>query len=68
MLKVVAVGGKSMQQQHEEIEGMKAMLSEAAAFLLPLARETEWPCKPELLGWLTMVRDTFGQRDQLDLH
>ena len=54
--------------RYEDIEGIKQILSEAAEFLLPLARETEWPCKPEILGWLTMVRDTFGLRDQEDIH
>ena len=69
MLKAVAVGGKSMQQQPEDdIEAIKESLSESAAFLLPLARETSWPCKPELLGWLTMVRDTFGKKNEREIH
>ena len=68
VLKAVAVGGKSMLQPEDDIEAIKESLSESAAFLLPLARETSWPCKPELLGWLTMVRDTFGKKDERDIH
>ena len=68
VLKAVAVGGKSMQQPEDDIEAIKESLSESAAFLLPLARETSWPCKPELLGWLTMVRDTFGKKNERDVH
>lgn len=63
-----AVVGASAMERYEDIEGIKQILSEAADFLLPLARETDWPCRPELLGWLTMVRDTFGLRDQDDIH
>ena len=62
MLKVAVVGGKSMLQPKDDIEAIEQSLSESAAFLLPLARESSWPCKPELLGWLTMVRDTFGKK------
>ena len=54
MLKVAVVGGKSMLQPKDDIEAIEQSLSESAAFLLPLARESSWPCKPELLGWLTM--------------
>jgi hypothetical protein len=57
-----------MLQPEDDIEAIKESLSESAAFLLPLARETSWPCKPELLGWLTMVRDTFGKKDERDIH
>ena len=57
-----------MQQPEDDIEAIKQSLSESAAFLLPLARETTWPCKPELLGWLTMVRDTLGVKNELDIH
>ena len=52
MLKVAVVGGKSMLQPKDDIEAIEQSLSESAAFLLPLARESSWPCKPELLGWL----------------
>lgn len=55
-------------ERYEDIDGMKEILSLAAEFLLPLARETGWPCRLELMGWLTMVRDTFGERDQKDIH
>lgn len=57
-----------MQQPEDDIEAIKQSLSESAAFLLPLARETSWPCKPELLGWLTMVRDTLGVKSEHDVH
>ena len=59
---------KSMLQPKDDIEAIEQSLSESAAFLLPLARESSWPCKPELLGWLTMVRDTFGKKDERDIH
>ena len=62
MLKVAVVGGKSMLQPKDDIEAIEQSLSESAAFLLPLARESSWPCKPELLGWLTMVRDTLARK------
>ena len=68
VLKVAVVGGKSMLQPKDDIEAIEQSLSESAAFLLPLARESSWPCKPELLGWLTMVRDTFGKKDERDIH
>lgn len=55
-------------ERYEDIEGMKEILSLAAEFLLPLARESEWPCRPELMGWLTMVRDTLGKKNERDIH
>lgn len=64
---VVAVIGIVMQK-HEDLEEIKQNLSAAAEFLLPLARETEWPCKLELLGWLTMVRDSLGKKSEHDIH
>lgn len=67
MQKAAAGIGRSMER-YEDIEGMKEILSLAAEFLLPLARESEWPCRPELMGWLTMVRDTLGKKNERDIH
>lgn len=43
---------------------VRADLADAAAFLLPLAHEHvrmgRWPI--EVAAWLTMVRDSWGQR------
>lgn len=54
--------------QLDDLQDVRESLSEAAAYLLPFAREMDWPCKPELLGWLTMVRDRFGSRTDSDIH
>lgn len=55
-------------QKHDDLQDVKESLSEAAAYLLPLAREMDWPCKPELLGWLTMVRDSLCNRKESETH
>lgn len=52
-----------MQQQSEAFEGLEEALVEAAEFLLPVARATDWPCRLELVAWLTAIRETFSQRD-----
>jgi hypothetical protein len=52
----------------EDLQDVCDSLSEAAACLLPLARDMDWPCKPELLGWLTMVRDSLGNRKKSETH
>ena len=67
VLKVAVVSGKSMLQPKDDIEAIEQSLSESARFSC-LCAESSWPCKPELLGWLTMVRDTFGKKDERDIH
>lgn len=39
---------------------LREEVSSAAAFLLPIAEATDWPCRLELVAWLIALRDTFG--------
>jgi hypothetical protein len=57
-LKVVVVGGKSMERLKDDAELVQALL-DAAELLLPVASATEWPCAPEVAAWLVAIRDTF---------
>ena len=49
---------------------VKAEVSEAAGFLLPIALEHfqtgVWPAEPA--AWLEMIRDCFAQREASEIH
>lgn len=47
-----------MQHPKDDLDEIHQMLSEAADFLLPVARASSWPCRLELVAWLIAVRDT----------
>lgn len=57
-----------MQQQPDDLDGIKEILVEAAEILLPVAKETDWPCRLELVAWLIAVRDSFGKKNLRDIH
>jgi len=46
-----------------ERDDLEVALSEAADFLLPVARATNWPCRLELVAWLIAIRDTYKKKD-----
>lgn len=48
-----------MQQRTDELD---QMLADAAEFLLPVAMETDWPCRLEIVAWLIAIRDTFKDK------
>jgi len=55
-----------MQLPEDDLENVHQMLSEAADFLLPVARASSWPCRLELVAWLIAVRDTCKEKgDQI---
>lgn len=67
-LRAVAVGGKNMPPNDSELDAIKQGISEAADFLLPIAVATSWPCRLELVAWLTALRDSYQAKKPLDLH
>lgn len=57
-----------MQQQPDDFQAIGYELSAAADFLLPVAKASEWPCRLEIVAWLTAVRETFKDKDDSQLH
>lgn len=57
-----------MHHSDEELDALQQSVSEAADFLLPIAVATSWPCRIDLIAWLTAVRDSCATRDPVDLH
>lgn len=51
-----------MQNPEDDLDDVHQMLSEAADFLLPVARASSWPCRLELVAWLIAVRDTCKEK------
>ncbi len=57
-----------MQQLPEDLQEIGCELSAAADFLLPVAHASDWPSRPQIVAWLTAVRETFKDKNDSQLH
>lgn len=64
----VAAAIELVMQVDDDLEALMRDAAAAAAFLLPIAVETNWPCRVDLIAWLTVVRDSCSSKSSVDLH
>ena len=57
-----------MQHTDEEFDALQQSVAEAADLLLPVAVATSWPCRTDLIAWLTAIRDSCEKRIAGELH
>lgn len=54
--------------ERDDLVELSRSLADAAEALLPLARESSWPCRLEVMAWLTAVRDRLSGLSDQSIH
>ena len=62
----VVIGG--VMSERDDLVELSRSLADAAEALLPLARESSWPFRLEVMAWLTAVRDRLSGLSDQSIH